>query len=207
MVARRALGRGPAPGEGSGRLIAHGPSLDVGIRAHLPAAASNGARLEFHGSGLDRLLTKPFRPGHRLSLRRSVLATNASPTSTLSPPTPHELPLRASPLWHEHCMTVSGMDENRLRSAQPGSDACAGAAHVEGVLENSRIGGNADKAEDRYPGEADATRSIHRCFPPLPCRFVPAGLGIVSMQQQVDVGDYHRSSRRTTSLASISSTS
>jgi len=104
-------------------------------------------------------------------------------------------------------VAISGMYEKCLRPFEPRSDPRAGAADIEGIVENSRICGESDELQDRRPGKPDASRAVKERFPLLPCCDVSAELGVVGVQQQVDVGNDHRASRRADSSASSSSTS
>ena len=104
-------------------------------------------------------------------------------------------------------MTVSRVNDYRLRSDEPGSNARAGTADVERILENLRIRGDADETQDSNPWKANALGSVHQRLPPFSRRLVPTGLRIVGVQQQVDVGNNHRPYRTAVSSVSISSTS
>jgi len=104
-------------------------------------------------------------------------------------------------------MSGSGMDEGRLRTVKPGPYSATGTAHVEWIVEDIRVRRNANETQDGNPGEAHCLCSIHECFPPLTCGLVPAGCRIVGIEQQVDVGNDHRSSFRESASASNSSTS
>ena len=88
-------------------------------------------------------------------------------------------------------MAISRMDDHCLRSIEPRPDASAGAPHVEGIIEDSRLSGDADKTKDRRPRESDADGPIHQGFPPFSRFPVSRKVRIVGVQQQVDVGNDH----------------
>ena len=80
-------------------------------------------------------------------------------------------------------MTVSRVDERRLRTGEPGPDAGARTAHFEGIIGNLRIGSDADEAQNRHSGKTNRAGPVHQVFPPTPCRLVLAAPGIVGMHQ------------------------
>ena len=104
-------------------------------------------------------------------------------------------------------VAVSRVDEDRLRPVEPGPDTPTGARYVKRIVEDPGIGGDTDETEDRNPWQADSARSVHLRFPPLARRHVSPGSGIVSMNEQVDVGQDHLASRLAISSVSISSKS
>ena len=104
-------------------------------------------------------------------------------------------------------MSGSGMDEGRLWTVKPGPHPATGTAHVEWIVEDICMRRDTDETQEGNPGEAHCLCSIHERFPPLTRGLVPAGCRIVGIEQQVDVGNDHRSSFRASASASNSSAS
>ena len=66
-------------------------------------------------------------------------------------------------------VTVSRVDDCRLRSAEPGSNLPAGDDHVERVVEDLGIRGDAHETQDGHPRKANVDGAVHQGFPPLSC--------------------------------------
>ena len=88
-------------------------------------------------------------------------------------------------------VTVSRVNDRRLRSAQPRPNLPAGADYVERIVENPGIRRDAHESQHGDPGKADAARAVHQGFPPFPRRIVAWGLRVEGVQQQVDVWNDH----------------
>ena len=177
----------PSPPFGTigGRIRQAGLESDERVR---PSGTRKPRRVRIAGVKFGLMLD---RPGGKVPIRRQVAGGSR----------------RLEKSEQDVRVTVYGVNENRLGPSWPGSDARASAADIERIDDNLRIRGDTDESRDHHPGKTDTVGTVHRRLPPLARLRVSAGLRIVGMQQQIDVGNNHGPYRRAVSSDSISSTS
>ena len=78
-------------------------------------------------------------------------------------------------------MAVSRVDEQHLRTNEPGRFPGDCATYFERIIEYSGIGCDADESRDRHARKTDGSGSVQEIFPPVSCRLLRAGLEIMGV--------------------------
>lgn len=84
-----------------------------------------------------------------------------------------------------------------VRKLKPALDTIEHLPHGQRPRHNPSVGGDADKAQERSPRKPYALGSGEALIPPPPRRFVYRRVGIMSVNENVDVGENHAPPPRT----------
>ncbi len=84
------------------------------------------------------------------------------------------------------------MDELDVRKSQPFLDTGEGISDREWILENSRVGGDANEAQNDDPGQGNPFLSLQAPVPPYQGFLMLCRSEIVGVDEEVNVRQNHR---------------
>lgn len=90
-------------------------------------------------------------------------------------------------------MSRSRLEDVRLRLIEPRPDLGQGFSSGQRSCEDAAAGHDPQIAKDDQPWQAYGLDAGHRAFPPLSRRLVIRRIGVVGVDQKIDVGNEHRS--------------
>lgn len=93
---------------------------------------------------------------------------------------------------HQIEVPRAGMNDLGLRLSHPGADVANRFVHRHRIDQDPPARHDADEPEKNGPGQADAGFSGERLFPPALRLRVLRRIGVVRIDQEIDVGDQHR---------------
>ena len=94
-----------------------------------------------------------------------------------------------------------GVTRSRVENAdvwlrQPGAHVPARHGNRHRIAQDLTVGRETNEAQQSHPGEAHGLAAVEQPFSPGPRGRMDGGVGVIGVQEQVDVGQRHRRSDR-----------